>query len=81
MTIPQGKQSEAAKAFETYVAAKKPEDLVFLAVASSREDAEVVVCLSGHQREASATTGVQVCDNSCCHQSQEDADRIIDPRT
>jgi hypothetical protein len=61
MKIPVEKQGEAASAFEDYVTNHKPDDLTFLAVAPSREDAEVVVVLSGHQQEQSATIGIQVC--------------------
>lgn len=54
MVVPIEKQDEAARAFEDYVSSVAVDEKTkFVAVAASREDPEVVVCLTGH-RDAEA---------------------------
>lgn len=60
LKIPWDKQAAVAEAFEAYVKDHTAEDLVFLTVAVSREEAETVVVHSGHKQEKNATMGVQV---------------------
>ena len=55
MHVPIGEHDEVAAAFKAYLqdvsgcASKDKDDLVFLAVAPSREDPSVLVCFSGHR--------------------------------
>lgn len=51
-TVPQADQAAAAVAYATFV--KSPAHVDFLAVAPSREDADVLVTLTGHKDAATA---------------------------
>ena len=55
MKIESRKQQEAGSAFHDYLSSSEAADnLDFLVVASSREDPETVVCLTGHRSLGSA---------------------------
>lgn len=50
MVIPTERQDEVARAFEDYTSSVViDEKTQFIAVATSREDPEVVVCVTGHR--------------------------------
>lgn len=55
LSIPESKQAELAALFNAYLASSAATDgLEYLAVAASREDPKVVVCLAGFKDEATA---------------------------